>query len=169
MSLIVFILRLILALFIIQFYFQLYRLGRNPLAVKIYQFTAPVLLPIRIIIAKLCAQLKIKQKIDISPLILAFLIAFFVIFIIHKTLIPSLYLAFYVMLHVWLNVLIYSIILSVIASWLQTPPQQPVLQIAIACHHFIMKPLRKIIPPFGIFDLTPIIALFLLFMIKGAL
>ena len=64
--------------------------------------------------------------------------------------------------------MIYSLFLSVIASWLQTPRQQPVLQIAETCHEFFMRPLRKLIPPLlNIIDITPIIAFIVLYMIKN--
>ena len=69
----------------------------------------------------------------------------------------------------WLNVFIYSIFLGVIASWLQAPQKTPAMQIVYACEGIIITPLRKYIPPIGMLDFTPMIALMLLFAIQSAL
>ena len=64
---------------------------------------------------------------------------------------------------VWLNTVFYAILITVIGSWLQTDPRQPVMQIALTCCEWLMAPLRRIIPPVGMLDFTPMAALFLIY------
>ena len=71
--------------------------------------------------------------------------------------------ALLMLISVWLNTVFYAILITVIGSWLQTDPRQPVMQIALSCSDWLMAPLRRIIPPVGMLDFTPMAALFLIY------
>ena len=113
-DLIIFLGKLAIALFIVRFHTNLYRLGFNPVAAKLNRATDPLVLPFR------------------------------------KLLPPS-------------RFDFYAILITVIGSWLQTDPRQPVMQIALSCSDWLMAPLRRIIPPVGMLDFTPMAALFLIY------
>ena len=72
-------------------------------------------------------------------------------------------------INTWLNTIFYAILIIVIGSWLQTDPRQPVMQIALACADWLMAPLRRIIPPVGMIDFTPMAALFILYLAQSGI
>lgn len=157
--------QLIIALFFIRFHADFYRLYRNPIAAKLIDITDPIVVPLRRLIIK--TPLK-KLPFDPSALLIAWLLSILIglVFAHGGILIALIFGTLTLFIGTWLNVIIYSIFLTAIASWLQTPPQQPVLQLARACSGMLLAPLRRFIPPLGMFDITPVIALFLLFFIK---
>lgn len=53
-----------------------------------------------------------------------------------------------------------AIIVRVVTSWLPVSPFSPWVRWAFALTEPILKPLRRIIPPFGSIDISPIIAFF---------
>ena len=147
-DLIIFLGKLAIALFIVRFHTNLYRLGFNPVAAKLNRATDPLVLPFR--------KLLPPSRFDFAAVIVAAIIALFVAFI----LIPA---PLFILVSVWLNTVFYAILITVIGSWLQTDPRQPVMQIALSCSDWLMAPLRRIIPPVGMLDFTPMAALFLIY------
>ena len=144
-DLIIFLGKLAIALFIVRFHTNLYRLGFNPIVSRLNRTK---LLP--------------PSRFDFGAVIVAAIIALFVAFI----LIPApiaLPIALLMLVSVWLNTVFYAILITVIGSWLQTDPRQPVMQIALSCSDWLMAPLRRIIPPVGMLDFTPMAALFLIY------
>ena len=134
-DLIIFLGKLAIALFIVRFHTNLYRLGFNPVAAKLNRATDPLVLPFR--------KLLPASRFDFGAVIVAAIIALFVAFI----LIPAplaLPIALLMLTSVWLNTVFYAILITVIGSWL-------------------MAPLRRIIPPVGMLDFTPMAALFLIY------
>ena len=159
-DLIIFIGKLAIALFIVRFHTNLSRLGFNPVASKLNRTTDPLVLPFR--------KLLPPSRFDIGAVIVAAIIALFVAFI----LIPgtvALPIALLMLISVWLNTVFYAILITVIGSWLQTDPRQPVMQIALSCCEWLMAPLRRIIPPVGMLDFTPMAALFLIYLAQQGL
>ena len=159
-DLIIFIGKLAIALFIVRFHTNLYRLGFNPVASKLNRTTDPLVLPFR--------KLLPPSRFDIGAVIVAAIIALFVAFI----LIPgtvALPIPLLMLISVWLNTVFYAILITVIGSWLQTDPRQPVMQIALSCCEWLMAPLRRIIPPVGMLDFSPMAALFLIYLAQQGL
>ena len=66
---------------------------------------------------------------------------------------------------------LYSLIVlaAVIVSWVQLPPYHPVVKLLNNLTEPALAPIRRIIPPLGGLDFTPLILLFLLRMIRGIL
>ncbi len=60
-----------------------------------------------------------------------------------------------------------AIIVRVVSSWLPVSPFSPWVRWAFAATEPILRPLRRIIPPFGNIDITPIIAFFGLGIIEA--
>jgi YggT family protein len=54
------------------------------------------------------------------------------------------------------------IIIRVLMTWVSPDPSNPIVQIIASLTDPIMEPFRKIIPPLGMIDLSPIILIFLL-------
>jgi YggT family protein len=63
----------------------------------------------------------------------------------------------------------FAIFARAIISWFPIDRNGPVVQALAAITDPILDPLRKIIPPIGMIDITPMIAMFLLLFIGGRL
>jgi YggT family protein len=66
---------------------------------------------------------------------------------------------------------LYSLIVlaAVIVSWIQLPPYHPVVKLLNTLTEPALAPIRKVIPPMGGLDITPMLLLILLQLIKGIL
>ncbi|MFC2503395.1 MAG: YggT family protein [Cardiobacterium sp.] len=152
--------KLAIALFLIRFHANLYRLGFNPIVSRLNRATDPLVLPFR--------KLLPPSRFDFGAVIVAAIIALLVTFILffNPVAIP---LGVLLLLNTWLNTTFYAILITVIGSWLQTDPRQPVMQIALSCCEWLMAPLRRIIPPVGMLDFSPMAALFLIYLAQQGL
>ena len=159
-DLIIFLGKLAIALFIVRFHTNLYRLGFNPIVSRLNRTTDPLVLPFR--------KLLPPSRFDFGAVIVAAIIALLVTFIlfVNPVAIP---LGVLLLLNTWLNTTFYAILITVIGSWLQTDPRQPVMQIALSCCEWLMAPLRRIIPPVGMLDFSPMAALFLIYLAQQGL
>ena len=152
--------KLAIALFLIRFHANLYRLGFNPIVSQLNRATDPLVLPFR--------KLLPPSRFDFGAVIVAAIIALLTCFIlfVNPVAIP---LGVLLLLNTWLNTTFYAILITVIGSWLQTDPRQPVMQIALSCCEWLMAPLRRIIPPVGMLDFSPMAALFLIYLAQHGL
>ncbi|MBI4298277.1 MAG: YggT family protein [Chloroflexi bacterium] len=71
--------------------------------------------------------------------------------------------------NILVTVLYVAIIGRVIVSWLSLRPDNPIVTILHQITEPILAPLRRIVPRAGILDLTPMIALILLWIVQRAL
>jgi len=62
-----------------------------------------------------------------------------------------------------------AILIRVITSWLNVNPYHPLVSFIYQITDPILVPLRRIIPPLGMIDSTPIIALILLSVVQQGL
>ena len=63
----------------------------------------------------------------------------------------------------------FAIFARAIISWFPIDRNGPVVQALAAVTDPILEPLRKVIPPIGMIDITPMIAMFLLLFIGSKL
>ncbi len=69
--------------------------------------------------------------------------------------------------------LVYTIVIFVriIMSWIQRPPIQPawraIWDFFFQSTEWYLSIFRRVIPPIGMFDLSPIVALIVLFILRG--
>ncbi len=62
-----------------------------------------------------------------------------------------------------------AILLRVILSWFNVNPFHPVVAFLDQITEPILRPLRRVIPPVGMIDITPIVALLLLQVVEALL
>ena len=62
-----------------------------------------------------------------------------------------------------------ALIVRVLASWLPVPPYSRWIRWTYPLTEWILRPLRSIIPPFGMIDITPVVAYFALWLIQSFL
>lgn len=76
--------------------------------------------------------------------------------------------ALYGLLVSWtFGILKLALIVRVIASWLQVSLYRPWIRWSVSLTEWLLRPLRSVIPPFGMIDVTPIVAYFVLWLLEG--
>jgi YggT family protein len=77
--------------------------------------------------------------------------------------------------HVWIQVLLSAvftilmtaILIRVIASWLGIGPYRKWMRPVYALTNWLIDPIRRILPPVGIFDFSPMVAWLVLYVVRG--
>ncbi len=64
------------------------------------------------------------------------------------------------------NLLMLAILARALISWFRVDPYHPIVQFLEGITDPIMRPLRKVVPPLGTIDITPIVALILLQIVQ---
>ena len=72
-------------------------------------------------------------------------------------------------IHVLFTVLTFAVFARVLLSWFPIRPDSPIVLILNEITDPILRPLRRIVPPLGMLDITPIVALFLLQILEQLL
>lgn len=67
------------------------------------------------------------------------------------------------------DVLIIALVIRVIASWFGVSPYRRWMRPVVALTEWMLAPLRRVIPPFGMIDVTPLVAWFLLIILRSLL
>jgi len=62
-----------------------------------------------------------------------------------------------------------ALIVRVISSWVRISPYSRWVRWAFALTEWLLAPLRRIVPPLGMIDITPIVAFFVIQLIGWAL
>lgn len=75
---------------------------------------------------------------------------------------------FVVLVRLTFGILRLAVIIVVVVSWLPISPFSPWVRWAFALAEPILRPLREIVPRVGMFDITPIVAYFVLEMLEWA-
>ncbi len=67
------------------------------------------------------------------------------------------------------NVFLWTIVLRSVLSWFSIRPDNPLHPILVALNLItepLLRPLRSVIPRAGMFDITPLVAIFLLYLVS---
>lgn len=158
---------LYLLLVMLRFLFQLVRADfYNPVSQTIAKATNPLLLPLRKVIPGFFG-------IDLASLILGLLVQALVIqiifFIVGYGFVGVFNLlawAFVGILATFASIYFWGLIIVIIASWIAPFSHNPALVLVRQIVEPAMAPLRKIIPPLGVIDLSPIVAFMILHIIN---
>jgi YggT family protein len=62
-----------------------------------------------------------------------------------------------------------ALIVRVLASWLRVSPYSRWLRWCAVLTEWLLRPLRRVIPPIGMMDVSPIVAIFVLWLAESAL
>ena len=151
---------LYLMVILLRFFLQLFRADfYNPLSQFVVRATNPVLKPLRQIIPGL-------GGIDISSLVFAFVVSllkFFLVFAVVSGAIPPFYklliLSISDLLTQSVNLLFWLILIRVLMSWINPGLNNPIMAVIYQLTEPLMAPVRRMLPPMGGLDLSPIILL----------
>jgi YggT family protein len=157
---------LYLLIVLLRFLLQLVRADfYNPVSQFIVKATAPLLKPFRSVIPG-------YGGLDLSSLALAWVVKFLelmlVLLISGKGLLflyPAL-LAIPGLIELLLNIFLFSILIIVILSWISPGGYNPAIGLLTNLTEPILKPARKMIPSMGGLDLSPMVAMIALALLK---
>ncbi len=137
----------------------------NPVSQFLVKITNPVLVPLRRVVPPV-------GSIDLASILLMLLIqmaALALILAIRGTGIAPATLLFWSLaelLALLFNIFIFSILIQVILSWVSPGTYNPVSALLYSLNEPILRPLRQILPPISGIDLSPLLALLGLQVIK---
>jgi len=147
---------------LLRFWMQWVRADfRNPFGQFIITVTNPIVIPLRKILPRI-------GSIDTSTVLLAYLIALLKVYLLYlfsrvsPTLIPLLVYTLGEVIQHGIFILFAAIFIQIVVSWINPHSYHPIVNIARAIAEPIMAPARKIIPPIGGLDLSPILVIIFL-------
>ena len=73
------------------------------------------------------------------------------------------------LINLLITVLYVAILGRVIITWIPVKPDNPIVTLLYQITEPILAPLRRIVPRLGMLDLTPMVALILLWIIQSAI
>jgi YggT family protein len=137
----------------------------NPLAQFLVKLTNPPLLPLRRVIPGLMgldmAAVVLMLSLQVAELLLIFYLTA------HSTKLPGLLLlAVAQLVGLLINVLFWAVIIQAILSWVNPDPYQPAVRLLYQLTEPILRPARRMIPPISGLDLSPILVLVVLHLLK---
>ena len=134
---------------------------RNPIAQAILKLTSPVIVPVRRMVPPV-------GRLDTATVLVAFIIQYVTILLLLLILgTSSDFLSIAVtatvnLVLLSLRLFIFAIIIRVILSWVSPGGYNPALALIYSMTNRILQPIRRIIPPLGGLDLSPLFAIILL-------
>jgi len=134
---------------------------RNPITQAILKITSPVVVPLRRIIPPV-------GRVDTATVLVAFIIQYLLILLIllifgRTADVGTIALTAVVdLVLLLLRLFVFAIIIRVILSWISPGGYNPALAIIHALTDRVLLPFRRIIPPLGGLDLSPLFAIILI-------
>jgi YggT family protein len=147
---------LLLLLILLRFLLQLVRADfYNPVSQTVARITNPLLVPLRRLIPG-------YGGFDLAALVLLFLaevIAIYVLGLVNGALVPVVYVLLWAPLGVvslFLTFYFFAILATIILSWVAPGSSSPIIYLLYQLTEPVMAPFRRLIPPLGGLDLSPI-------------
>jgi YggT family protein len=128
---------------------------RNPLAQGILKLTSPVIIPLRRIVPSF-------GRLDTATVLVAFIVQYLAILLILLILgasasFSSISITTIVKLMLLsLNLFMFAIFVRIILSWISPGQVNPATAIITTLTEPVLRPVRRLIPPLGGFDISPI-------------
>jgi len=168
LSLVITIFNIYIMIVLLRFLLQLFRADfYNPLSQFIVKATNPILAPMRRLIPGIAG-------LDISSIILAYLVCLLKFLALYAltgqgfSIAPLFLVAVADLLSQSVDLIFWLILARVILSWVSPGLGNPMVMVIYQVSEPIMAPVRKIIPPIGGLDLSPIILILgLQFLLKA--
>jgi len=150
---------LYITIVVIRFLFQWVRADfHNPISQFVVKATNPLLIPMRRFIPGLFG-------LDMSALVLAYLLQvleLFLLFFISETQAPILLIfwsAIGQLITLFLYVFLIAILVQAVASWISPGNYNPMLALVNQLTEPVLRPARKMLPPFSGLDLSPLLVI----------
>lgn len=154
--------QLYLLLLLLRFWLPWLRADfRNPIAQGILRFTSPIIVPLRRFLPSV-------NRLDTATILVAFVIQFLTLLLLVAIYgwsvgpLPVAITAVIELVILSLNLFFFAILIRVILSWVAPNNYNPVTALLNSLSEPILRPFRRLIPPIGGFDISPIFAIILL-------
>lgn len=134
---------------------------RNPLAQGILRFTSPIVVPVRRLVPSF-------GRLDTATVLVAFVIQYLTVLLLLLIMgqtagVAAIAVTSIVKLVVLsINLFVYAIFIRIILSWISQGGYNPATAIITTLTEPLLRPFRRMLPPLGGFDLSPIFAIILL-------
>lgn len=128
---------------------------RNPLAQGIFKLTSPVIIPLRRIVPSF-------GRLDTATVLVAFIVQYLAILLIllimgtTATFSAISITAIVKLMLLSLNLFMFAIFVRIILSWVSPGQYNPATAIITTLTEPVLRPVRRLIPPLGGFDISPI-------------
>ena len=154
--------QLYLLLLLLRFWLPILRADfRNPIAQGILRITSPLVIPVRRIVPPI-------GRLDTSTIMVAYILEFLLVLVllaIRGLTVNTLPIAITAVLELAilsLNLFFFVILIKVILSWVAPHNYNPMTVLLHTMAEPVLRPFRRIIPPIGGFDISPIFAIIIL-------
>ncbi|MEE4162870.1 MAG: YggT family protein [Woeseiaceae bacterium] len=133
----------------------------NPVAQAIFKLTSPLVVPVRRILPPV-------GKLDTATLTVAFGIQYLVILLISVLrryapgIVPIAVTSLVNLVVLAINLFVFAIIIRVVLSWVSPGSYNPATAMIHSLTEPVMRPFRRLLPPIGGIDLSPVFAIILL-------
>lgn len=134
---------------------------RNPIAQAVLRFTSPLIVPLRRFIPSF-------GRLDTATVLVTFLMQYVILFVLLRIVQQSpapttiVIMSIIELCILSLNLFFFAILVRIILSWIAPHTYNPISVIAGALAEPVLRPFRRIIPPLGGLDISPIFAIVLL-------
>jgi YggT family protein len=128
---------------------------RNPLAQGILKLTSPVIIPLRRVVPSF-------GRLDTATVLVAFIVQYLGIFLMLLILGTSAAIsviaptAIVKLVLLSVNLFMFAIFIRIILSWISSGQYNPATAIISTMTEPLLRPVRRLIPPLGGFDISPI-------------
>ncbi|MBV1908356.1 MAG: YggT family protein [Kangiellaceae bacterium] len=161
---------LYITIILLRFFLQYFRADfYNPLSQFVVKATDPFIKPLRKIIPGFAS-------IDVSSLLLAYMVILIKTVLLNVlsgyldlNIIYILLFSIVDLLQSILRLFTYLILIRIILSWISPPGHNPILAVIGQISEPVIAKFRKILPPMGGFDFSPMFALLLIFFLQSSL
>jgi YggT family protein len=137
---------------------------RNPIAQAILKFTSPLVVPVRRFVPSIGRLDTATLLIAIAVQCLALLLTLFILGIPvgipdAATAATFIYKALIMLLVHSISLFLYAIFIRIIISWVARGQYSPVSSLVATLSDPVLRPIQRLLPPLGGFDLSPIVAI----------
>jgi len=153
---------IVVFVFMLRFLLPLLRADfRNPIAQGLLRITSPAVVPVRRIVPSI-------GSIDTATILVAFAVQFLVTWLIQAIFVDSprldvlAFMSVVELAVVVIRIFVFAVFISIILSWIAPGQYSPIAALAATVAEPVLRPIRRLIPPLGGFDISPIFAIILL-------
>ncbi len=154
--------QLYLLLLLLRFWLPILRADfSNPIAQGILRITSPLVVPVRRIVPPI-------GRLDTSTIMVAYILEFLLVLLLLAIrgltvdTVPITITAVLELATLSLNLFFFVILLKIILSWVAPQNYNPMTVLLHTMAEPVLRPFRRIIPPIGGFDISPIFAIIML-------
>lgn len=154
--------QLYLLLLLLRFWLPVFRADfRNPVAQGVLRLTSPLVIPLRRLVPPI-------GRIDTATVLVAFIIEYVLVLLLlalrgtRAGFLPIAGTALFDLAVLSLNLFFFVVLIRIILSWVAPHSYNPITAMLTTLAEPILRPFRRLVPPLGGLDISPVFAIILL-------